>query len=66
MQYYKKPEDIAYDSIVPAFDHFLETIDSLIELRIIGGELFLYKDLAKILDRYIGFHKINAISLPTN
>jgi hypothetical protein len=66
MQYYKKPEDIPYDSIVSAFDNFMDTIDLLIELRIIGGELFLYKDLKKILERYIEDEKIRNISLPTN
>lgn len=66
MQYYKKPESFDMKEIIRAFDRFLETIDILCELRILGGEPFICKDLEILLKRYIQCEKVKRITIYTN
>lgn len=66
MQYYKKPEDISLNDIIRSFDNFLDSIDRLCELRLLGGEPFIYKELAKLVRYYVSNEKIEHITLYTN
>ena len=66
MQYYNCPENIVYSDIVKTFDRFLDTIDGLLDLRLLGGEPFLYKDIDKIIDRYKDDDRIKRITIYTN
>lgn len=66
MQYYSHPEDIKIDDIIHYFKYFLNTIDMLLELRLLGGEPFLYKDLSKILNEFYIHSKIQNITVYTN
>lgn len=66
MQYYDAPEHIKVEDIENTFDNFLDTIDGLLDMRILGGEPFVYPDLDKILNRYVNNEKIQRITLYTN
>lgn len=64
--YYKQPQNLSFDDIVNPFDNFLETIDELYELRILGGEPFIYPYLSELIEYYNGNDKIKKIIIFTN
>ena len=66
MQYYSKPENLDLNEIIRTFDNFLETIDLLLELRLLGGEPFLITDIDKIVDYYSNNEKVKRITIYTN
>lgn len=66
MQYYNHPSNLEMEEIYNSFDRFLNVIDLLLELRILGGEPFIVKDLYKVIDRYVKCEKIKKITIYTN
>lgn len=44
----------------------METIDTLLELRLLGGEPFLFSQLDRIIDAFIDNDKIKQITIYTN
>lgn len=66
MRYYKKPCHLSTNEIIEPFDRFLQTIDVLYELRLLGGETFLFPHLDEIITRYGKTEKIKHITLFTN
>lgn len=64
--YYKQPRHYDANKIVESFDKFLNVIDGLHELRLLGGETFLYPELIKILNHYKNNSKIDKIVIYTN
>lgn len=66
MQYYERPEKISAEEIIFSFGNFLNTIDALLDLRLLGGEPFIYKDLDKIIDAFGTNEKVKRITVYTN
>ncbi len=66
MPYYEKPNHFDSDLIIQCFDRFLDRVDSIIELRVLGGETFLYPDLSKIVNYYASDDRIEKIYIYTN
>lgn len=66
MQYYKNPENIEITDIIRDFNRFLQTIDVLCELRILGGEPFICKELGGLIREYARCEKIKKITIYTN
>lgn len=66
MQYYENPRDYDIDMLCSDFDKFLECVDSILDLEIIGGEPFMNKNFHKIIERYCNNTKISVISIVTN
>lgn len=66
IQYYKKPCNIDVMEICKSFDRFLDAIDILLELRILGGEPFIVKNLDYIINRYVVNEKVKNITIYTN
>lgn len=66
MQYYKNPENLDSDEMINSFNRFLDSIDILLELRVLGGEPFIRKDLDKILMSFVNNEKIKRITIYTN
>lgn len=64
--YYKCPQDIDLDFYKTAFERLLDSVDYIAELRILGGEPFLHKDMGKLIDWYHDHEKIESISIYTN
>lgn len=66
MQYYLHPEKIDADEIIRDFSKFLDSIDLLLELRLLGGEPFIYKDINRIMEAFLNHEKIKRITVYTN
>lgn len=66
MQYYKHPQDVDLDEYKPAFDRFLDAVDQISEIRIMGGEPFMNQEVYKLIEWYYGHPKVNQISIYTN
>ncbi|MCR4657564.1 MAG: radical SAM protein, partial [Lachnospiraceae bacterium] len=66
MQYYKYPEVFNIKNIMLYFDKLLDSIDLLLEMRILGGEPFIHKKIADLLSYYLNNDKIERITIYTN
>lgn len=66
MQYYQQPQDVDLDKYKAAFELLLQCVDSVAELRILGGEPFMNRDMGKVIDWHHGNSKIQRISVYTN
>ncbi len=66
MQYYLYPENLNIYEIINSFDNFMDSIDVLLEMRILGGEPFIVKELGNFINHYINNDKIKRISIYTN
>lgn len=66
MPYYNSPRNIDIDFYKPAFENFMNIIDYLAELRILGGEPLVNKDFYKLIIWYCENEKIGKISVFTN
>ena len=65
IQYYNTPCDAA-DSDIDAFGRFIDSIDKLLDWRILGGEPFCYQKLDELIDKYAGNPKIKRTTIYTN
>jgi len=66
MPYYSKPQMINLDDTWKSFDRFLETVDYIGVLYVLGGEPFLNKEVYKVIERYANCNKIGGITIFTN
>ena len=66
MQYYKNPMDVDLDEASVSFDRLLSLVDNISELRILGGEPFINKEIYKLIDRYAPSEKIGSIIIYSN
>ena len=53
MQFYAKPVDEDYNQLVKSLDKFMETVDYVYEIRLIGGEPFMYKKIDEVLNKIL-------------
>lgn len=66
MQYYEKPLNVDLEKYKESFEKLLRVSDSITELRILGGEPFMNKEMYKIIDWFHDSDKIKDISIYTN
>ncbi len=66
MQYYEKAKNIDYNMIVEDFEKLSSKLDHIFEVRLIGGEPFMNKDIYKIIDYFLDNKKISNIVVYTN
>ena len=66
MQYYKNAQNINYEMIVDDFEKLTQKMDHIFEVRLIGGEPFMNKDIYKIIDYFIDNKKITNLVVYTN
>lgn len=66
MPYYKQPKDYDADEIIEWIKNICDIIDEWICCELVGGEPFLYRDLAKILRYVLNEEKIQYIEFTTN
>ena len=66
MQYYEHPVDMNLEEIIEDFDKLLDSIDKLLELRLLGGEPFIFKHIDSIINYYARNPKITRITVYTN
>ena len=58
MQYYVKPENSELDTMLQSIDKFVNAVDEIYELRVLGGDPFMSKDLHKVLDKLKTYEKV--------
>lgn len=66
MQYYHNPQNLDIKEIKKSIDTFLEVVDTLYELRFLGGEPFMNTDLYELVDIYKNHSKVKKIAIYTN
>ena len=66
MQYYVKPENSELDTMLQSIDKFVNIVDEIYELRVLGGDPFMSKDLHKVLDKLKTYEKVKKIVIYTN
>ena len=49
MQYYAKPVDEDFDQCIKSIDTFMNTIDYVYEIRVLGGEPLMYKRIDEVI-----------------
>lgn len=63
---YQKRSDYDINILLKSLNRFLDCINYIVFIRILGGEPFLNKDLYKILDELLKSNKIQRIEIVTN
>lgn len=66
MQYYERPEQMDIDELILTFHRFLQSVDGLVELRLLGGEPFLCTELDRVLKEFLPDGKIGCVTIYTN
>ena len=66
MQYYEKPKNYDSDDLIKWVKALLTVYDEIFELRLIGGEPFMYPDMEKVLSALIDIDRIRVITFYTN
>ena len=66
MQYYERPCDVPLERVLETIDRMMPLCDYVHRLRPIGGEPFLYRGLADVLEHMLQYENIGQIQIPTN
>jgi len=66
MQYYKNAQNLNYEMIKEDFEKLSKKMDHIFEVRLIGGEPFMNKDIYRIIDYFIDHKKITNLVVYTN
>jgi MoaA/NifB/PqqE/SkfB family radical SAM enzyme len=66
MQYYEKPVDEDFDILVKSLDKFMSSVDSVNEIRLIGGEPLLYKRICDVMEKVLTYKNFKKIYVYTN
>jgi len=66
MQFYESPVNIPMESSISDVEALLARCDSINEVRVIGGEPFLNKEIHSLVPRLVGYDRIRHIVIYTN
>jgi organic radical activating enzyme len=66
MQFYAKPVDEDYDLLIPSINNFMNTVDYVHEIRLIGGEPLLYKKIDHVINHLLSLKNFGKIIINTN
>lgn len=66
MQYYSKPRDSDYKTLIKSIDRFMSCVDEIYEFRVLGGDPFMNKEMHKIIKYLSSFQKVKTIAIYTN
>jgi organic radical activating enzyme len=66
MQYYLSPQTYNYEDVLKSIDYLFSCVDEVYEMRVIGGEPMLNKDIHLIVDRLVKEEKVRRIVIYTN
>lgn len=66
MQFYEKPINIDKDEVLTDFYTLADHVDHIFEVRLIGGEPFMNKDIYSVIERLVESPKISRLVVYTN
>ncbi len=66
MQYYEKPKNSSFSLLLNSIKKLMSAADKISELRVIGGEPFMNKDISKIINFLLSFNNFDVIIVYTN
>ena len=66
MQFYHRPKNSDTNLLFKSLDRFMECVDQIYELRVIGGDPFMNKDMHKIINRLVRYKNVESIVIYTN
>ena len=66
MQYYEQPIDNDLDLLIKSFDNFINAVDYCYEVRMIGGEPLMYKNIGKVIEHVLTKKNIGNVIIYTN
>ena len=66
MQYYMNPINVSFNEILNDFHTLINNVDHIYEIRLIGGEPFMNKDIYKIIKEISKNEKLSRIVIYTN
>ena len=66
MQYYAKPVDEDFEQCIKSIDKFLNTVDYVFEIRVLGGEPFMYKRIYEVIEHLYKYDNYGKIQINTN
>jgi hypothetical protein len=66
MQYYEDPKNADLEEMLVSISNFMASVDFVYELRVIGGEPFMFKDIESVLRRILSFSNFEKCVIYTN
>lgn len=66
MPYYSNPTNYLLEDIKEEIAALIEVSDKIMEFQIVGGEPFIYLELADLLDYVVSINKIKKVTITTN
>jgi organic radical activating enzyme len=66
MQYYAKPIDEDFEQCIKSIDKFLNTVDYVFEIRVLGGEPFMYKRIYEVIEHLYKYDNYGKLQINTN
>jgi len=66
MQYYAKPVDEDFEQCIKSIDKFLNTVDYVFEIRVLGGEPFMYKRIYEVIEHLYKYDNYGKLQINTN
>lgn len=66
MQYYVDPQNLEFKEVFEALDILMESVDHVVEFRVLGGETFMNKDAYKFINRLREYKNKTRIAVYSN
>jgi organic radical activating enzyme len=66
MQYYLHPERVDFSILFESIEKIMRSVDSVRELRVLGGEPFLIKDIHKVIEKLLSYENGEKVVVYTN
>lgn len=66
MQYYQSPENADLNEMLATIDSMCEKMDEMYEVRVIGGEPFMNKELHLVVEKLTAQEKVKKVAIFTN
>lgn len=64
--FFRNPDDVDLKEFGPSFDRFIESVNFISELSVLGGEPFLNQKLPEFIQKYFDSDKIGMVAFYTN
>ncbi len=66
MQYYQKAEDTDQELLFKSIDKIMDSVDSLDEFRVLGGDPFMYKKMYEVVNKLVTYDHVKKVVIYTN